>query len=972
VLACFGSCLVLGMAGGHLLALDLAPLHCRKEVREVDLHHLEQERDDYDPDSFAAMHPDPVPCIAHNSSHHQHGRFSYRQDPGGSILLPEKTVHVTALAYTPQLDALVVGFNFGTLQLWSLTAERLLYSSPIGEGGLATKVPVSHFLFQDSNQPAGLVHLWVGRSAISSPLHSLSQVAEVQLLKIKFKDAASVQITSEYRKPFSTVPVAKIIDILLLDPREQNGEAEDVDEENEVGGMARMPWALFVWEVDTEDAPKRVHMGLFNIDLAATTGFVSLAYPFQKEKACLALHVDPASISDFFACTKGLFPEERDRLCTYAASNRTLSLSFDVACLYVDAYTCCSWLSDQEKALDIFAQPTQPWVDQSLGLQTTYQNCKSVGLLATLSSDGSERDYRFQYRALFDMCLRKQLSACICTLATLERDDGSYLFTNPRVILEWAWDKYSAYDTALNDPGGSLYLSTLSVGNQQEESAFSAQLRTMAGRLSGLQHVFQALLSRHDNTTKGQRNLEDKYQCVVHTLQHLKVMMWVRAKIENWMFLGDSKTLQAQFQKRKDKRKEIHANTEQWLACQQEGKKKMEEKEEDESKRGTATSARLFIELLLDAFPSEQPLHYPPHNMSNFLRILFASAHPEPLKHSIVYYYLRDLVGWGEIYGRPLLLEEYARCFHLDAPYRHLMEGLWGLDCGSPEDIRHASNHLAQVSGEAALILKDWSGQVLRALYDARAWSYALRFMRWMDPPAVSCVEVILHLQILLENHLPSHAFNLQRECSSDSLRRTLLGQIFEFFAHRRGTVIDVLKLHLDAAEEEAFISYLTVSLKELGLEQLVHYFLQRGRYNEAMRAYKDLTSQLSLDRLASLDFLIQNYKLALPSVALPETSPSISHNPRPTSPTLPSTFSASERVLFPMSPFGGPPSLRSPKPGWRSGKSSNLPPQIEPEMPSTDETKQAPPAPRPAKRRLAKRTKRGISQRKAQPDTLE
>jgi len=197
-------------------------------------------------------------------------------------------------------------------------------------------------------------------------------------------------------------------------------------------------------------------------------------------------------------------------------------------------------------------------------------------------------------------------------VATLERDDGSYLFTNPRVILEWAWDKYSAYDTALNDPGGSLYLctlgsllshllyltlvckATLSVGNQQEESAFSAQLRTMAGRLSGLQHVFQALLSRHDNTTKGQRNLEDKYQCVVHTLQvqpgpfssldlqrpldsrwmtsikqHLKVMMWVRAKIENWMFLGDSKTLQAQFQKRKDKRKEIHANTEQWLACQQ-------------------------------------------------------------------------------------------------------------------------------------------------------------------------------------------------------------------------------------------------------------------------------------------------------------------------------------------------------------------------------------------------------------------
>jgi len=74
-------------------------------------------------------------------------------------------------------------------------------------------------------------------------------------------------------------------------------------------------------------------------------------------------------------------------------------------------------------------------------------------------------------------------------------------------------------------------------------------------------------------------------------------------------------------------------------------------------------------------------------------------------------------VGWGEIYGRPLLLEEYARCFHLDAPYRHLMEGLWGLDCGSPEDIRHASNHLAQVSGEAALILKACTLSLALAIY---------------------------------------------------------------------------------------------------------------------------------------------------------------------------------------------------------------------------------------------------------------
>ena len=45
----------------------------------------------------------------------------------------------------------------------------------------------------------------------------------------------------------------------------------------------------------------------------------------------------------------------------------------------------------------------------------------------------------------------------------------------------------------------------------------------------------------------------------------------------------------------------------------------------------------LFIELLLAAHPMDQPLYYPPHHLSDFLRTLFSStAHPEPLKHAIV------------------------------------------------------------------------------------------------------------------------------------------------------------------------------------------------------------------------------------------------------------------------------------------------------------------------------------------------
>lgn len=127
------------------------------------------------------------------------------------------------------------------------------------------------------------------------------------------------------------------------------------DWDSEAGASAvvesRSPWVLFVWEAQaTDGSANRLHMGLFNLDLVSVTaGFVPLAYPFQKEKACLAMWVDPTSVSDFFACTSGLFAEERERLRTFAASAHTLPISFDVSCLYIDTHTHCSWLSDQEK-----------------------------------------------------------------------------------------------------------------------------------------------------------------------------------------------------------------------------------------------------------------------------------------------------------------------------------------------------------------------------------------------------------------------------------------------------------------------------------------------------------------------------------------------------------------------------------------------------------------------------------------------
>lgn len=56
-------------------------------------------------------------------------------------------------------------------------------------------------------------------------------------------------------------------------------------------------------------------------------------------------------------------------------------------------------------------------------------------------------------------------------------------------------------------------------GSKREAKIFNESLRILTGRVWSLQHVLGALLSRSDNTEKGQKNLEEKYERLAHTLQ---------------------------------------------------------------------------------------------------------------------------------------------------------------------------------------------------------------------------------------------------------------------------------------------------------------------------------------------------------------------------------------------------------------------------------------------------------------------
>jgi hypothetical protein len=84
-------------------------------------------------------------------------------------LFPEDGVVVSHLLQVPQLSAILVGFNFGSWQIWNTASLSLEFASAY-EGseptdGPLTTLPVTGFAFcEPENDPRNFCYVWVCRS----------------------------------------------------------------------------------------------------------------------------------------------------------------------------------------------------------------------------------------------------------------------------------------------------------------------------------------------------------------------------------------------------------------------------------------------------------------------------------------------------------------------------------------------------------------------------------------------------------------------------------------------------------------------------------------------------------------------------------------------------------------------------------------------------------------------------------------
>lgn len=84
--------------------------------------------------------------MLHSNTHH----FALKGPKGEDRLyVNREEVAVSTLYYCSRLASLLIGFNFGALQLWDVSELKLVYTSRINEDHM----PVSYFAIQVNFYP---------------------------------------------------------------------------------------------------------------------------------------------------------------------------------------------------------------------------------------------------------------------------------------------------------------------------------------------------------------------------------------------------------------------------------------------------------------------------------------------------------------------------------------------------------------------------------------------------------------------------------------------------------------------------------------------------------------------------------------------------------------------------------------------------------------------------------------------------
>lgn len=255
---------------------------------------------------------------------------------------------------------------------------------------------------------------------------------------------------------------------------------------------------------------------------------------------------------------------------------------------------------------------------------------------------------------------------------------------------------------------------------------------------------------------------------------------------------------------------------------------------------------------------------YPPRSLKELVSLFNTrtvdSSHRD-LLHRLMYLFIHE--------SRPEAASQFAQQFGVSAETQQTLRLFSQID----RDLLDRNSPGFSI-GTAAVEGQD--GLILRALSDHSFFRQALFFIRTKQPALPSREDVMLCIGVFMANRATADALAYIRRAEDPDTRAEAL-QVYFRAGEEARKMHEVLQLPLDHEEENRLEEYLLGSpLSPQSQDALVFFYLQRGRYVEAIRTHRRFAeakppglTAAEMDRLRCRGRLLDGYKRLLPQTQL-------------------------------------------------------------------------------------------------------
>ncbi|XP_074654588.1 protein ELYS-like [Tubulanus polymorphus] len=886
----YSGLVAVGLKTGLVFLIDLNgdSSFTSDEVRPSQLSMISPRDTDTHIKRHAALQKGDHLCLPLDSECHRRGSFLYRATDG-TILKKFNTdyVFVSQLHYARQIGCLLVGFNFGCFQMWRLNSPVLEYSSQI-EDDLA---PVIDFVYQEpENDPKNFVYIWVCRgpncfdqrdgdcSSLSMYQFGYNKKNHISNYGYLYEDLSTVVHRFEHAltmDPYnmSEIPMncSKLVSSKLICVDAMNFQQDSEDSFD--GSSNDLSLCMFTWEAYPEDTHSRsvTILAMFDLNRWYHAQMPGSIRPANRECSFFAFYslkesLLAASHCNLIACdvnSAGVVRFSSTAMPSPEQHFYPSALSFDVMCMLENGIVSAEFLGVQRQCLvDLMRFGPMGIVEPT----DLYNRCYLCGLLPKgNNAPAPSTALNLQREALLSIALEYAvvgiMSACITQWAEGEFTQKG---CNRRFLLQWMWKR----TVQLKECIDKICIPMFNFSNCPVDRQTLQLLNNQCNQLNHIVSLFQLLQTEEAGpiTEQGLRDLVSKSSVVTLLLQFTQMVQWFLAarllpENEENSYPPDDQyaypvtSILAAFSDRRQELRNIHSDS--------------------------VFHDLLMIDGMVNQFGDELRQVwlkeggtgvYPPASIHALLSIYLLNGVPLMLKHSIVAYFILDLISL-QADGRHDNITDcwsgFCQRFSLPLGLTRLIHGMWQLD---HKDSEEALKTLLDPMVEK--VLQPWHHRrILKSfLYQGHA-RYALRYLHTRRPTIVSADDVKLKLDILLANGCTSEAFHYQRSCR-DQINSTDLLRHFYRGCLETQSMDKLLQLSMNSQEEEALVSYLkNCEIDGAYAEELLTmHYLQRGRFIEAVQLNENSKHKAPVDadmsrRTAARNAIVKGYMSVLPNV---------------------------------------------------------------------------------------------------------